>query len=238
MPPVLNGHVDGAIVGTPHMEVVNILKAKIPVVLMDVPFSSKVTNVPAVNTNLQLGFSELLQELISLGHKNIGTFYSPTTGEGTSLEIPVANALSSAASMAGIATYNDLWIAEDISPETHDVVMKKVSLRFIELIRQRRISAIILPNIEYAVGIYEHLTAAGVKIPEDVSIASLYFGFHSIPYGITAVKYDWDGLTKTSLEVLKKIIDKKAYPCTEFLVEPKLQYGNTISKSTLMIRAK
>ena len=37
-PPLLNDLIDGAIIGTPHLEIVNTVKAKVPVYLMDVPF--------------------------------------------------------------------------------------------------------------------------------------------------------------------------------------------------------
>ena len=48
-PPLLNDLIDGAIIGTPHLEIVNTVKAKVPVVLMDVPFSMDFVDVPMVN---------------------------------------------------------------------------------------------------------------------------------------------------------------------------------------------
>ncbi len=232
-PPVLNGHVDGAIVGTLHMEVVEILKDKIPMVLMDVPFTARAVNVPMVNTNLQLGFCELMTELKRLGHKSFGCFYSPVTGDGTSLEAPVASAISSSAKITGLQLSDELWIAENICPDTHDSVMKKVSNHFIKLIKKGELSVVILANMVYAKSIYENLTEAGLKIPEDVSIAALDTGLEPVPYNITAVKYDWDGLIRTSLDILKSLIDKRTYQCTEFLVNPIFEYGSTISNSNI-----
>lgn len=75
-PPVLNGHVDGAIVGTPHSEVVAILKDKLPTVLMDVPFTHANVGVPMVNLDYRPGFTALFAALREKGHRSVGVVSS------------------------------------------------------------------------------------------------------------------------------------------------------------------
>jgi hypothetical protein len=75
-PPVLNGHVDGAIVGTPHIEVVKALKNRIPMVLMDVPFSLDLADVTMVNVDTRHGFMRLFEFLRENGHRTM-KFWPP-----------------------------------------------------------------------------------------------------------------------------------------------------------------
>lgn len=229
-PPVLNGHVDGAIVGTPHMEVVDILKDKIPMVLMDVPFSSQNANVPMVNMDHRHGFNELMTMLKKNGHKKIATISSTNTGDAVSTETPVLNVIRSTAETAGIKLSEEYCISEDINPDNHDIMMKKISHKLAEAIAANKISAIILPNMSCAVSIYENFKECGIKVPEDVSLAALYSGIDSPQSGITSVMYDWDGLVTTSLEVLKNLINNNSLICREFLIPSKFFQGQTIGK--------
>ncbi|MCK4983663.1 MAG: LacI family DNA-binding transcriptional regulator, partial [Victivallaceae bacterium] len=229
-PPVLNSHIDGAIVGTPHLEVVDILKDKIPIVLMDVPFSPQNANVPMVNLDYRHGFNELMTMLKENGHERIGTVHSTNTGDAVSTEIPVFNVLNGAAELAGIKLPEECCISRDINPDNHDTMMKEIATQFVGAIKEKKISAIILPNMSYAVSLYENLTEAGLKIPEDISIAMLYYGLKSPQYDITSVMYDWDSLIEASLNVLKNLINNKPLICREFLVPSKFFKGRTIGK--------
>ena len=229
-PPVLNGHIDGAIVGTPHLEVVDILKDKIPMVLMDVPFSPQNANVPMVNMDYRHGFNELMGMLKENGHQRAATVHSTNVGDAVSTETPVFDALRSTAGIAGIDLPEKYCISEDIHPENHDVMMKEISQKLTKAIKAKEISAIILPNMSCAVSIYENLKESGMKIPEDVSIVALYSGLNTPQYDITSVMYDWSGLITTSLEVLKNLIDNKPLLCKEFLVPSKFFKGKTIGK--------
>jgi LacI family transcriptional regulator len=230
-PPVLNGHVDGAIVGTPHLEVVDILRDKIPMVLMDVPFSSQNANVPMVNMDHRHGFNELMAMLKENGHERIGIVSSTNTGDAVSTERPVLNALHSTAELAGIKLPEDCYISENINPDNHDIIMKGISNRLAGAVKVGKISAIVLPNLSCAISIYENFRGIGIRIPEDVSIAALYSGLEAPQYGITSVMYDWQGLVETSLDVLKNLINKNSLTCKEFLVPSKFYSGKTVGKT-------
>jgi LacI family transcriptional regulator len=229
-PPVLNGHVDGAIVGTPHLEVVNILRDKIPMVLMDVPFSQQNANVPMVNMDYRYGFNELMTMLKENGHEKVGTVHSTNTGDAVLTKAPVFKAIRDAAELAEIKLPEEYCIARDINPDNHDVMMKKVTEELIGAIKEKKISAIICSGNSCAVSLYENLKEAGFKIPEDVSIATLYSGMKSPQYNISSAMYDWEGLIDTSLDVLKNLIDNKTLSCREFLVPSSFFKGQTIGK--------
>ena len=70
-PPLLNDLIDGAVIGTPHLEIVNTVKAKVPVVLMDVPFSMDFVDVPIVNIDHRYGFLCAMNELKKRGHRRV-----------------------------------------------------------------------------------------------------------------------------------------------------------------------
>ena len=229
-PPVLNGHVDGAIVGTPHLEVVDILKDKIPMVLMDVPFSARTANVPMVNMDYRYGFSKLMTKLKKNGHERIGTVYSTNTGDAVSLEQPVFNVLRAEADSAGIELPKEYCITRDIDSNNHDYMMREITMDFADLIRKGKISAIISPNLCYINTLAENFTKMNIKIPEDVSLGGLNFHQQTPDCYISSVVYDWKGLIETALEVLKKLIDNKPFLCKEFLVPSTFYEGRTIGK--------
>lgn len=234
-PPVLNGHIDGAIVGVPHLEVIDILKNKIPLVLMDVPFSQQNANVPMVNVDYRYGFNELIAMLKENGHKKIGTAYSTDVGDGVSMESPIFKVLRNVAEDFNMDLPNEVCFSENINPENHDEMMGKIAKRFILAIKEKKITAIVLPNISHAISLYENLVKSGIKIPQDISMATCNFGFKPAKYEISSVMYDWNGLITTSLEVLKKLINNETLLCNEFLVPSFFVKGKTIGKNVSLV---
>ena len=227
-PQVINGIVDGAIVGTPHLEVVRTLRGKIPLVLMDVPFSLENADVPMVNIDFRYGFMKLFNHLKNLGHRRIGTISSTSCGDGMSTELPVFNALLEAARMNDIEIHPECNIREDISPATHLQIMEKAAAQFKKCIVKKQISAIVSPWPSYTETIFSMLNDMGVKIPEDVSLAGVHCEIRTPANNVTSIVYDWPGLIKTSVEALKNMIDKKQTHCGNFLVRPDFYEGATV----------
>lgn len=227
-PQVINGIVDGAIVGTPHLEVVRTLRGKIPLVLMDVPFSLENADVPMVNIDFRYGFMKLFNHLKNLGHRRIGTISSTSCGDGMSTELPVFNALLEAAGMNDIEIHPECNIREDISPATHLQIMEKAAAQFKKYIVKKEISAIVSPWLSYTETLFPMLTGMGLKIPEDVSLAGVHCEIRTPANNVTSIVYDWPGLIKTSVEALKNMIDKKQTHCGNFLVRPDFYEGVTV----------
>ena len=227
-PQVINGIVDGAIVGTPHLEVVRALREKIPLVLMDVPFSLENADVPMINIDFRYGFMKLFNHLKNLGHRKIGTISSAYSGEGTSTELPIFNALLEAARMNDIEIHPECNIREGISPATHLAIMKEAAVQFKKCIVKKQISAIVSPCPSYTETLFQMLSGMDVKIPEDVSLAGVHCELRTPANNITSIVYDWTGLIKTSVEALKNMIVKKQSHCGNFLVLPDFYEGTTV----------
>lgn len=231
-PPVLNGHIDGAIVGTPHPEVVNILREKIPMVLMDVPFSGNHSEVPMVNLDSRYGFTELFALLKARGHRRIGTISAVGNGEELLNETIYANDLKMAAVFSGIDVHPDCNLVVNVSPETHEAKMAEAAEHFLKYIKSGEISAIVCPTMSYSGSLYRKFSALGLSIPEDVSLTGMEFGYAAPQHDVTSVTYNWQGLIDTSLEVLKSLIDGKKLSCREFLVKPGFHPGSTVKNLT------
>jgi len=227
-PPVLNGTVDGAIVGTPHPEVVEALRGKLPMVLMDVPFSPQMADVPMVNTDWNHGVAQLLAHLRGLGHRRIGVISAADPGEGIFGEADMLGKIVAAARANGIEIHPECQRQVEITPETHERVMDEVSPHYAAHVRTGGISAIVCPNCAYASSFLRAFRPLGLRVPEDVSLATTnYYPQPSAPL-ICSASNDWPGLVKTSLETLRKSIDGKPLYCQEFLVRPNFHPGSTV----------
>ncbi len=227
-PPVLNGLVEGVIVGTPHLEVVDILHKKLPLVLMDVPFSLEAADVPMVNVDWQYGIGEMMKKLAELGHRNIGMVYSTYMDNGISLESSIHQAILETSRLAGLSIPDDCCLCDEITPSTHDQMMERIAQSYLPMLHERRISAIVCSGRAYAISLYENLLKHGVNVPEDVSIVMPYTGIAEPPHHISCAAIDWSAMIRTSLDVLGKLIDGTSLGCREYRVAPIIKMGQTI----------
>ena len=231
-PPVLNGHIDGAIVGTPHVEIVKTLKDRLPLVLMDVPFSLENSNIPVVNINFREGFARLFDLLKKNGHRKIGTLSVSAANPHDELmnETVIHNEILSSAKTAGIEIHSESDLPIRVTPEIHDREMRAAATRFAKHIRDGNISAIVSPNSSYTESLFAIFGEMGIKVPENVSLAGVEHRIKAPEFNITSITYDWTGMIKTSLEALKNLIDGKNMTCCEFLVRPGFYEGKTVGK--------
>ncbi len=227
-PPVLNGYVDGAIVGTPHVEVVEILRKKVPVVLMDVPFSADVADVPMVNADWRHGIATLMGDLAERGHRRLGLIHSTAEGDGVSTEVPKVRIMKETAKAAGLTISDGCCLSDAIVPETHDGMMADLSEAFAGLIREGRLTAIMASGEFYAASLHENLVRLGIRVPEDVSIAMTSSGLEGATSTIAKVTVDWTAMIQTALEVLSAQMSGRSLPCREYLVPSRVLAGTSI----------
>lgn len=231
-PPVLNGHVDGAIVGTPHLEVVDALRDKIPMVLMDVPFVPRLdADIPMVNMDYRFGFDVLFAKLRSLGHRSFATLVAQDPGEGVFGESHVVDAMRESAKRQGIDLADANRVEMRMTPRTHDQAMAKAAPMLADCIRKRGATALVLPNPAYSLALRPRLAALGIRVPQDVSLAHVHYGLGDDPSGCCSVRYVWPDLIETGLNVLKGLIaGDKALPCREYLIRPEFHPGATLAQ--------
>ncbi len=235
-PPLLNGLIDGAIVGTPHMEVVDTVRAKVPVVLMDVPFSTQLVDVPMVNIDYRYGFLMAFEELKKLGHRNM-VVVSPMTEdyELSHYDKHIRHSLREAAMFSGMEILPGGEL-ESITPETHEQKMLEMARKLAPEILSGRITAITSVHVCYAVTLLKYLREIGIRVPEDVSLTAPYLWFDPIP-GISNIFSSREKLIDASLDLLKSLIDGQPPHCYENLIRPEFIPDHSIAKANLSKRS-
>ncbi len=227
-PPVLNGYVDGAIVGTPHPEVVDALRGT-PMVLMDVPFSSQTDGIPMVNMDLRCGFDLLFAKMKDLGHRKIATLVAKDPGDGVFGEPHLVDQMQEAAKLHGIGLLPENRFEIQVTPKTNEKAMAKVIPLLADCIRKLGVTALVLPNPAYSQSLVPKLAEQGIRIPEDVSLAHIQYGLTDLSPDFCSVCYEWPDLVSTSLKVLKGLIEgQDPLACREYLVRPKFHIGTTM----------
>ncbi len=232
-PPVLNGHVDGAIVGTPHPEVVDALRGKIPMVLMDVPFAPKLdADIPMVNMDYRFGFDMLFAKLLGLGHRKVATLVAKDPGEGVFGEQHVVDAMRESAMRQGIDLADANRIEMRMTPKTHDLAMAKAAPLLADCIRKRGVTALVLPNPAYSLALRPKLAELGIRTPQDVSLAHVHYGLTEDASDCASIQYAWPDLIETSLKVLNGLIEgPRTLACSEYLIRPKFHLGTTLARA-------
>lgn len=228
-PPLLNDLIDGAIIGTPHLEIVNTVKAKVPVVLMDVPFSMDFVDVPMVNIDHRYGFLTLMGELKKRGHRRIALVCSTYLLEknSMSLELQIREAIETAARLTEMEIDPDYSLVDSISLKNHDMKMHEYALHVAPAIRERKITAIVGAHIYYHLSLMKEFAELGIRIPEDVSLAGHSLGF-TPPANVSCIFSDREQLIDMSLDILQEQIAGKKIRCYENLLRPVLTDGGTI----------
>ncbi len=235
-PPLLNGLVDGAIIGTPHLEVVNTVKAKVPVVLMDVPFSTQLVDVPMVNIDYRFGYLMAFEELKKLGHKSvIPVSPGPLTNDVYIYDNYVSHSMREAAILAGMELLSGGELGS-ITTETHEQKMLEIARKLAPEIRNGNITAITSVNMCYASTLMKYLREIGIRVPEDVSITAPYLWFDPVP-GISNIFTSREKLIDASLDLLKTLIDGQSIHCYENLVRPEFIPDHSIAKANLSKRS-
>lgn len=230
-PLVLNGYVNGALVGTPDLDVVNALREKVPFVLMDVPFTGAISDIPMINIDMRLGFMNLMGILREKGHRSIGTLVAEQIDNRMANETIFHNELLSAARLAGISVPSSCDLRLQITPATHEQKMAEVAAHFKQQINQKNVSAIICPTHTYAKSLLNCFMQMGVNVPDDVSLVGVDSNDGLPEHETTSILYDWPAMIRASLNVLKDLIGGHKTDCREFLIRPRYHEGNTLGRA-------
>ena len=224
--PALDGLVDGVIAGTPHAGLVDILRKYVPVVLMDVPFSPGTFGLPVVNVNQRNGVWMLARRLHELGHRSVALL-----DIANDLFAPARTShFREAAGHYGIKIHPASGAPREISPATHEAVMRSFAELVAPLAKHGEISAVVCPGNTYATTLLENLGPLGVSVPGECSVTgfdSHVVGCHGVVSRVTGVGYPWRRLICAALDTLRRGIDHPGAPPVETLVEPELVEGET-----------
>ena len=226
--PALDGLVDGVIAGTAHPKLIETLKKYVPVVLLDVPFSSETFGTPVVNINQRVGMWIVAKRLHELGHQRTGVLEM-----GDRLFGPIISGyFREAAAHYGIEIHADTKAPWCVSAKTHGIVMGAIAKSYAPLVKRREISAIVCPNDVYAKTLIESFASIGISVPGDCSVT----GFNTMEIdraagkpAITGPAYSWKRMTSSALDVLTRHIETPESHPEETLIEADFIEGETIA---------
>jgi len=224
-PLLLDELIDGVLVASPHLEVIESVKGKVPAVIVDVGIRPEHASIPVVNMDMRRGLMELFAEVEAMGHSSAALVNPPP--DASNFMNHCGHLLEEVAGLHGVSVHPRCRYAPEITTETHSQVMGEVAGKLVPEIKGGAVTLILCADIPYADTLHEKLTAAGIRIPEDVSMVSANSLFGS-ERDVARVSYDWEKLLSVSLDLLKQMIDGHDSPCAEYLVAPAVSMGQTL----------
>jgi len=227
--PLINGLVDGAIVGTPHLQLIETLKSyDIETVLLDVAFSLDLAEEAMVNFDLRYGMGLLLGRLKELGHRRIAVMRlvndpSPTDYIGIRwLKLLEANA------SAKMEIDEELSVLRVAPIGKHQPDVREMAKAAAPKIKSGEISAIMCLSDLFAGELISALKEEGLSTPKDVSVTGFTRDWPS-DSNVASAENDWATASKEAVALLKEKIRHPETPNREVLVKPFLFEGSTLA---------
>ncbi len=190
------------------------------------------------------GLLMLFHHLKSLGHRRIFYFVPSEYNEAIHLQERFSRD-----KIKGLYTLNELPYDDELvctkilTPQTHHRMLNEAVDYFLHL--KDRPTAIVLPGDIYAGDFYQRLRAAGLRIPQDVSIAGIdnmrrYHNFVDqnidafaaacrLNPSLTTIDYPLEQIALTAVELLLSLIRNPLQPQKRILIQPELILTGSIA---------
>jgi len=211
---------DGVVVACVRFEnpeVIALLESSLPLVTIDYQFPGRVSVV----SNNYVGMRELLEYIISAGHRRIAYIF----GEPSAVTKQRLDAFHEVLEKYGL-----------IIPTTYQVPSKYRNLaqsavytrQLLELAEPP--TCILYPDDYAAVGGMNQIRSMGLKIPENVSVAGFddIFIARQLCPRLTTVSQSTKEIGKKAAEKLIALIERKAAPIESALVHTELQVRESV----------
>ena len=235
-PLILDRLIDGAVIGCPHQDVIECVSKKVPTVLLNVGASPLFPEIPRVNAATETGLRALMLKAFQLGHRKTALVGSVRTPQVDYFTLDYISLILRLASETGFElTETHRYQPSDLNPDNHELKMDEIAAALLPQIRARKVSLIFCEDSCYAQSIYSRLSAAGIRIPDEVSMVTVNSS-NPIPpqdYPIAAAMHDWQKLYIAAIDVLKELIGGKELTCREFAVPVLINEGKTLGKVPL-----
>ncbi|HLH99348.1 MAG TPA: LacI family DNA-binding transcriptional regulator [Acidimicrobiales bacterium] len=175
-------------------------RAGVPVVLLH-PLRDPPAGVASVGANTWAGAYDATEHLIGLGHRRIGLVTGPKRQLSEQARIA---GFGSAMAAAGLAVPDDC-----VRHGTYDRASgRRLVASLLELDRRRRPTALLVCSDHMAIGGYEALAAAGLSVPDDVSVV----GFDDLPEArwvapaLTTVRQPLKDMGRAAVQLLVRLM--------------------------------
>lgn len=228
-PLLLNGMVDGVLIGTPHLDVVQLLRGHIPMVLMDMRAIPEVEGLPVVNTDLASGFENAFAAARTAGYGK-AAFFHETASKENSLAMHYVPLIRTAMLANGLIPVPEYDISQPLCPATNEKIAAEYAAAIAEPIRKKEIDLVVASSDVFMRLLLKNLAALGISIPGDAGAIALSFdpNQENIPYSRVAL--NWGEMSATSMDTLIQMIEGKTDFCKQYLVEPIVNLGPTLRR--------
>jgi len=228
---VVNGLVDGVVMGTQDRALIDNLKRRLPLVLTDINVDPGDIGLSVVNTDLCSAYARafsLIREA-GIGVKT-AVFCGQESDERAMASILKAEnrtvELEKAAGQCGIVIVRKHYFNVSVSPETNEKVLEGIADKICSLVRKEGVRIVALRYLEFR-NLPRMLADRGLRLPDDVVI----LGVNSMPEkpaaGVIRIVYDWKKLMETAVDVLLQTIEDPERGCGKYLV-PCKEISNTL----------
>jgi len=188
----------------------HIVAADIPVVTMCADFRAAQPSLVTVALDNRAGARLVVQHLLELGHRDIAIIEGPSTSPEASARLRSWRAELQRAGLPAERAYRGDWSSASGYAAGCRIVDDGVP------------SAVFAANDQMALGLLRALYEAGVKVPEDVSVA----GFDDVPDSayftpaLTTVRQDFASIAAQCVEVLDRLL--RGEPVSSVRIRPEL----------------
>ena len=215
--------VDGVVVASADFKdpmVLELVNSSLPVVTLDHVFND---HISVVSDNIR-GMEELVRYAISRGHSRLAFIH----GEKTSVTVNRLAGFHKTCEELGLPVREE-WIRESAYHDSESCfrITKEI------LAMRERPSCIFFPDDYSSVGGLNAIREAGLRVPEDISVA----GYDGIPLSrimspvLTTWRQDTTGLGTTCAEKLIGLIERpKTAIFDRVVVKGSLQEGGTVAQ--------
>lgn len=217
--PIVNGLVDGVLLGTAHRNIIDAIRRRIPAVLVNANFSAEDIGLPVVLADVAGGFFHVLEHLRSLGItgnvavvEGVQSFVEPEKN----LKLNLSSSYQYGAELAGMPVHPEHIFKYVTSSDTSvkDSVGLAEKLAFI--VREQGVRILASASFDL-IALMSALREKGIRLPEDLVIVSEHNGCETVPDKVTMYT-DFSGLYQKAMEVLDGLIKGEITECKQYRV--------------------
>ena len=219
---IVNGLVDGVIMGTLDKNLIENLKRRLPLVLTDVNVEPEEVGLSVVNPDLCSAYIQAFSQIREAGIDGKVAVFCGIENEKHFLQsiIKAENRtieLEKAMKQCEIDIEKKHYFNVCVDPDINEMVLEKIADKIFHLVKNEGVRIIALRYIQFN-NLPRMLAERGLRLPNDVVL----LGKDSMPEepvpGVIKIVCDWNKLTQTAVDVLLQTIENPERVCGKYLI--------------------
>ena len=228
---IVKGLIDGVILCTSHLDLLETLKGRLPAVLLEVPVSEKELGYPIVATDFESAYIEAVKKLRELGITGKMASVQGILRSGRKEDRVVFNRdiFPQAAAKYGNPVLPEHVISFETSSDTAEEDSIVLAEQLKKMIREDGVRIIKISSVSFP-SVYQNLLKLGVRCPEEAVFLPYLVEPFSAP-GVISILADTPQLISKAVEVLDRYINGKETEIKKFLVPvKKLDFSGVLNQ--------